>query len=920
MVSETQQLVVDLLGPPEVTIDGAPIVVDTRKAVALLAYLVVEHSATRDTLSGLFWAEATQERARATLRRTLSALRAATGGDFVRADRTIVTLTGPISSDYQQFLSELEATSGHDHDLHDVCERCIPHLRRAMDLYRGGFMEGFSVRASPQFDDWVRTVGESARIRAGEAHHRLATAMAAGGDYQAAIAAVTRWIALDDLHEPAHRLLMLLNAWAGDRPGAIEAYRGCVDVFDRELGVAPLEETTELYEAILDEDLPPAPGSRRPVKAEATPARVERTEMIDRESELAGLLAALDDVAGGRGRVVAVLGAPWMGKTRLVEELSAVATSRDWHVLFGRAFRMESALPYGVVTQLLRNAMPHFEQPRPQIPDWALTEIGRLVPEASPAPSPELPDRFGELRLFEAIRAALEALCLSQPLLIVLDDLQWMDHASAAALSYVARRAPALRALIVATVRSGEMPAGSHAELLRAADRTIEVAPLHADQLVQSTGGDAGKADELVQRTGGIPLLIAEALTTGGDGMEATPGMTRFIEARLREIGDLGRQILTTAAVLRGTCDAALLRETSGRSDDEVVEAVEELVAAGLLQEAIESDGLSFTLDALEEITYESTSLVRRRLLHRRAARALADRSRLGTDPQLAASVAAQFHAAGDPEAAGWYRIAGDLARAVYANDSAHQFYEAALASGEPDVAGVRLALGELALVAGDYNQARQELTVAVSHAGPGVTGQIEHRMGDVERLVGRFDLAAEHYGRSLTDHPAPTSVLADWALLAQRTGDNRAAAELADRAKTAAEASGDPASLSRARNIQAVVEPDPALALAYIEQAIRLAADDEVLLMAALNNNALLLADNGEVDPAIELIHQAISLAERTGHRHREAALWNHLADLHHQAGRQEEAREAVTRSVELFADVDAGSLQPELWLLSRW
>ncbi len=88
-------------------------------------------------------------------------------------------------------------------------------------------------------------------------------AHAAQGDYGQAVIAVGRWIALDELHEPAHRLAMLLHAWAGDRAGAIQAYRDCVAALDRELGVPPLEETTELYEAILDEDLPPAPGVRR---------------------------------------------------------------------------------------------------------------------------------------------------------------------------------------------------------------------------------------------------------------------------------------------------------------------------------------------------------------------------------------------------------------------------------------------------------------------------------------------------------------------------------------------------------------------------------------------------------------------------------------------------------------------------------
>lgn len=175
-------LEVRLLGTPEAAADGHPVAVDTRKAIALLAYLVVEGSASRDFLATLFWADSSQERARATLRRTLSALRSATG-DAVEADRNRVALTGAVTSDLGQVNAELEETTTHGHQSQDVCPACVPHLRRATDLYRGDFLEAFSVKASPEFEDWVRSVAESTRLRIGEAFMRLGTALAAEGDF-----------------------------------------------------------------------------------------------------------------------------------------------------------------------------------------------------------------------------------------------------------------------------------------------------------------------------------------------------------------------------------------------------------------------------------------------------------------------------------------------------------------------------------------------------------------------------------------------------------------------------------------------------------------------------------------------------------------------------------------------------------------
>jgi DNA-binding SARP family transcriptional activator/Tfp pilus assembly protein PilF len=912
-------LVVNLLGPPEALLEGKPIQVDTRKAIALLAYLLIEKTATRDTLAAMLWAESSQERARATLRRTLSALRAATGNELIVADRSVVSLAGGVSSDVHTILVELEATGGHGHESDEVCSRCIPHLRRAIDLYRGEFLQGFSVRSSPEFEDWTRSVAESMRIRVGEMFNRLGTAFAANGEYPAAISTITRWIGLDPLHEPAHRLLMLLCAWSGDRPGAITAYRNCVAIFDQELGVAPLEETTELYEAILDEDLPPAPGLPRRIKAERTPLRSAPSDLIDRVAELQVLHAALGEGVEG-GRLLAVTGAPWMGKTRLLEELAVEASHRGIRVLVGRAFRMEQTLPYGVVTQVLRSTMPLLAEDDAQVPAWALTEIGRLLPEIGTGPAELVPDRFGELRLLESIYTVMASLAATSPLVVVLDDLQWMDPGSSAVFAYLARRLPGVPMLLVAAARSGEDLLPAAAEMMANADQTITIGPLTAPQLTPLLDDDLDAAARLLEVTGGVPLLVAEALSADDGVTLPTPGMARYMESRLSEMGDLARQILTAAAVLNGMCDAGLLRETSGRSEEEVVEAVEELVEAGLLRELPESDVLGFTLDALERVTYESTSLVRRRLLHRRAARAMSERGHARTDAGLAAAIAAQHGAAGDPEAAGWYRLAGDLARSIYANESARDFYQTSLALGHSDMAGVRLALGELAMTAGDYSGARRELTLAAAHAGPDHLGLIEHRTGEVERLLGRFEIAEEHFQRAIESHPAPAAVYSDWALLAHRTGDPDKATDLATQARAAAEREGEPGQVSRVHNILAVVTAERDQALEHVEQALRLAGDDSILRMAALNNKAVLVSDSGDHDEAIENVREAVAIAERTGHRHREAALWNHMADLHHRAGRERESQDALTRAVSLFADVDAGDLEPELWLLSRW
>lgn len=211
-------------------------------------------------------------------------------------------------------------------------------------------------------------------------------------------------------------------------------------------------------------------------------------------------------------------------------------------------------------------------------------------------------------------------------------------------------------------------------------------------------------------------------------------------------------------------------------------------------------------------------------------------------------------------------------------------------------------------------------MTIAAAHGDVDTVGRAEHRLGEVHRTLGRFDLALESFGQSLSHRPDASSVYADRALLYVRTGDLIAAREDARKSLELARASGEKTELSRSLTVLALVSEDQATALSLLDEALELAGDDAVSRMSVLNNKALFLAQRAEIDQAIGLIEEAIDLAQRTGHRHREAALHNHLADLHHQAGREDQAAGSLSAAVSLFADIDAGAWEPEIWLLRQW
>jgi len=230
------ELRIRLLGAPSIEVGRTRIETDTRKATALLAYLAVsEQPQRRATLAALLWPENDEQKARGALRRTLSVLRAALGDRWLDAEGETIALerTG-VRVDVAEFRDALHAGR------HDVADR----------LYRGEFLEGFSLRDSPQFDDWQAAQADVLRVDYADALAHLAANAERDGDLTAAIGHAKRRLALDPLHEPAHRELMRLYARSGDRAAALRQFREASRLLDQELGVAPVGETRALHDSI----------------------------------------------------------------------------------------------------------------------------------------------------------------------------------------------------------------------------------------------------------------------------------------------------------------------------------------------------------------------------------------------------------------------------------------------------------------------------------------------------------------------------------------------------------------------------------------------------------------------------------------------------------------------------------------------
>jgi DNA-binding SARP family transcriptional activator len=936
-------LTIRVLGPLEVSVEGAPLVVDTRKALAIVALLAVERRTfARDELAALLWPEADDESARGALRRTLSVLRTALGDRWLITDRSAVRLEPPPDLD----LAAFEVAAAAD----DVAS-----LRVAADLARGPFLAGFGLRDSPGWDDW-RAARESALERAvGDVLDRLADALSAAGDDAGAADIAARRVERDPLDEAAHRRLMLSLARTGDRAAAIRQYRACVAVLERELGVPPLDETTALYEAIRDGrvamvEVPPRAAAPT---GGAELAQVSASPFIGRDAELGRLLA---DLAASRpdGRLAVVEGEAGIGKTRLLDELGTAARRTGTTVLATCAYAAEAGIPYGVVVELLRAA--HRDEAAAQrlerLPDAVRAELSRLV-DLGPAPAPPAADGPGaKARLLAAIAEGLTAAVDGSVAgSIVVDDVHAADEASREALAWLARRLIGRPVLLVLAWRPEDLDAAGSAFAASLAGIVATRLPLERldpdDALALATALHAAETDAagirtLAARAEGLPLYLVEAAAGDGAASDAAPpaAMATLVRERLATLGGSTTQVLAAAAVIGRSFEPGTVRQASGRSEDEVVDALDELLARGLVRElGIGGDGeirYDFAHGLIRDVVYDGTSLARRRLLHRRVADAFRTGPRGRDDVGRLARIASHEQAAGrDTEAAEAFREAGIGAAELLASSEAIAHLETALALGHPDRADLHRRIGELRTREGDYPDALRSLEAGAALAGGPELAVIERALAVVQLRRGDAAAADGHLSAALVALAGGRDVdravlLADRAVVAIRAGRPAVASAHAAEALALAQTSEDrPTRIlaQRVAGLAARASGDLGGATRALEASLALATQpaDVSARVAARNALALVAVGAGRRDEAVGHAQAALADVRSIGDRHLEAVVENTLADALHAAGRDDESLDHLKRAVALFAEIGgtpAGPAEPEpgIWALETW
>jgi len=863
------ELELRVLGPMELWAHGERVALPrSKKSRALLAYLAMTgRTHRRQRLCDLLW-DVTDD-PRGALRWTLSRLRKSMGdaAERLEANREEIGLRTAEMCIDACALSDVVKAGLENASLDD--------LERIAATPRGEFLEGLDLTDFLDFHAWCIAERECHRRN----HAALLTELVCRlrDDTKRALPYARKRAQIDVFDVRVQTDLLELLSAAGSNDEARARFDNVKKLY-REVGAQGLSALEAAWHTM--RVAPPTSAAPAPEPQSATPETERASSMwpfVGRSEELSRLEAQLNGIGSGEAPKIALLmGEPGAGKSRLAERFTSRVHNAGYEVLFGRAYEAESSRPYGPWVDALR------------------TELSELVGHGRA-------DAIGHRDAFfhgvvDRLRQAGER---GQGLVLVLDDIQWLDSDSAALLHFVTRIYRGAPLLILLLARGGELTDNEHTlravRGIRKAQRIeeLEVRPLSRDEIATLVGPEESvDVAEIFEASAGNPLYAIElARARSGTSDRGPASLLELVRERVEQLPPHAADVLRWGAVLGHAIDIGRLESLSSSSPEDVVDALERLEHHALLRiDATRVHGrYVFSHDVVREAVYGELSHPRRRLMHRKVAYLLSPHT---ADAAVATEVAHHASLAGEALlGVRAYTIAGAQSLRVFAN-------------GDAEV----LAKRGLHLAAELDDADRISATLDLLHI------LYSARTPDREEAAGRVrELAEKALDLGLTNSARLGFQMLSF--LRWESSSMAAAHDNIMQAERVSRNAGEDArhhALAQAAKCLVLLERNLEQAEAFVLEADTISSRAGQSSSAVSFATGMIAAHRGELDEAVAAFEEARGLARAQGDRLAEFCAVEHWVMLEIDRGGLERARELSAELAELGGRVRPGAEAP--------
>lgn len=607
------EIICTMFGVPSVRLDGRSINLPYKKADALLYYILLKRKAFRTELADLLWTEDDPTTALRNLRHAVFSIRKEFGAElFVSGQRAALELNP---------------------DLHIWCDVWNFEEKGELSVYRGEFLQGFSVTHADRFDEWLTDMRSVYQAKFLHTLLMAQTEAFRSGDYETAEQFGLRCLEADPLEESAARTLMRIYSVQKKYRKAMGVYHALCKSLSDELAISPLKETTNLYYSIVSEWN----------ASTYLPGQESSGWQPIGKDKLIGRLLAFCNVpdSGQKMHGVLVQGESGVGKSYALSYLLSQYDFSDRIICKAYCYRSECTTVLSPWNTVMLSLLREIEEKKIFVSDIYLEKASVLFPclrvRERNAGMPELPMQVDYAAAEESALMLIASAARVQPILLIFEDIHWMDKASFSMLSKLLHQFRDADFRLLCTARPTDN--SDTADFLRECTRDglLETVPLHnfteaeaACLIRRFLGEDSPKevCQQIFHATNGNALMLIQLLTAmkeRGADLQQFEGVDDIITQRIEDLTMTERQLLETISVLDGAAMYEMLESILTRDTLELAYLCDRLKQKALLSEVTENGklGYGFSHERIRGLVRAGLSETSRRILHLRVAQYL---------------------------------------------------------------------------------------------------------------------------------------------------------------------------------------------------------------------------------------------------------------------------------------------------------